>query len=140
MVRSTILFSRAEIAIAIELVQERLAKGEDCGYLFLFLEHLGRVLGYACFGPAQGTLSSWNLYWIAVHRTLQNHGLGRQILTQVEAVIGARGGRRIYVETSSRRQYCPTRAFYERRGYRRVAELDDFYAEGDSKIIYAKFT
>ena len=29
------------------------------------------------------------------------------------------GGRRIYVETSSRGQYEPTRAFYERYGYRR---------------------
>jgi ribosomal protein S18 acetylase RimI-like enzyme len=102
------------------------------------MEMLGQVLGYACFGPAHGTQSSWDLYWIAVHGMLQRRGLGSHILAQVEAAISVRSGRRIYVETSSRQQYLPTRAFYKRHGYRRVAELNDFYAQNDGKVIYVK--
>jgi hypothetical protein len=44
----------------------------------------------------------------------------------------------VYVETSGRRDYAPTRAFYERAGYRPEARLADFYAPGDDKWIYVK--
>jgi hypothetical protein len=32
----------------------------------------------------------------------------------------------------------PTRAFYERNGFRCEARLKDFYAPGDDRVIYAK--
>ncbi len=55
-----------------------------------------------------------------------------------ENLIFRRGGRRIYIETSSRPQYEATRAFYRAQGYREEACLEDFYAPGDGKIIYTK--
>ena len=42
------------------------------------------------------------------------------------------------VETSSRDDYAPTRAFYLACGYQIVAELPDFYAPGDGKLIYLR--
>ena len=48
------------------------------------------------------------------------------------------GGSRVYVETSSREQYLPTRAVYERCGYHVGATLDDFYAPGDGKVIFVR--
>jgi hypothetical protein len=44
----------------------------------------------------------------------------------------------MYVETSSRPQYGPTRTFYRRLGYRSAAELPDFYGPGDGQVIFAK--
>jgi hypothetical protein len=44
----------------------------------------------------------------------------------------------MYVDTSGRAQYAPTRAFYEHMGYERAAVLEDFYAPGDAKVIYSK--
>ena len=44
----------------------------------------------------------------------------------------------LYVETSSRPQYEPTRAFYGRLGYHVAAELPDFYGPGDGQVIFAK--
>ncbi|MCX5832942.1 MAG: hypothetical protein NTV99_00205 [Deltaproteobacteria bacterium] len=55
-----------------------------------------------------------------------------------EEKIAGLGGKRIYVDTSSRPLYEPTRLFYEKCGYRKEAVLKDFYAEGDSKFIYSK--
>jgi hypothetical protein len=49
-----------------------------------------------------------------------------------------RGGRHCYVETSGRRDYAPTRAFYKRSGYTAEAWLADFYAPGDDKLIFRK--
>lgn len=136
--RSTGFFSEAEIAIAGELVGERLEKGEKSGFLYLFAEQDGKTLGYSCYGPIAGTVSSFDLYWIAVAHDSRGKKLGSAILAESEREIGRLGGVRIYVETSSRALYEPTRAFYEKRGYKKEAVLEDFYAPGDGKVIYVK--
>jgi len=137
-VASSGFFSRNELQIAVELVQERLSKGVLSGYHFLFAERSGMLIGYACFGPIPGTQESYDLYWIAVRALMRGSGLGKLILEKVEQRIDELGGRRIYVETSSRPQYHPTRAFYGRCGYAEEAFLKNFYAPGDDKIIYVK--
>ncbi len=131
-------FHPEEVAVARELVEERLAKGEASGYHFILAEHFGRLAGYACFGPIPCTDASYDLYWIAVHPDFQGRGLGRRLLAESERRIKAAGGRRIYVDTSQRVQYASTRAFYESRGYRLETVLKDFYAVGDGKAIYCK--
>lgn len=135
---STGFFTPEEIEVAVELVEERLTKGVSSGYHFIFLEREGKPAGYACFGPIACTTVSYDLYWIAVHADFQGCGYGRLLLEESEKAIQQMGGRRVYIETSSRAQYEPTRAFYLRCGYRQEALLEDFYAPGDSKVIYLK--
>jgi GNAT superfamily N-acetyltransferase len=131
-------FSPAEVAIAVELVEERLAKGLLSGYRFFFAGHGDRTIGYTCFGPIPGTLSSYDIYWIAVHENWRGRGIGRRLLFLTEARIAGAGGRMVYADTSSQPQYAPTRHFYERCGYLRTAFLAEFFGPGDGKIIYAK--
>ena len=131
-------FTEAEVAVAVELVDERLSKGVASGYHFLFADLAGRTVAYSCFGPIACTLSSFDLFWIAVEEKARAHGLGSLLLAESERLISGLGGTRIYVETSSRPLYAPTRAFYERRGYRKETVLKDFYAPGDGKVIYVK--
>ncbi len=131
-------FTAAEVQVAVELVNERLAKGETSGYYYVMAEHYGRLAGYACYGPIACTVSSYDVYWIAVHPDYQGKGLGRRILKEVERLIRQGGGTRIYVETSQRVQYASTRAFYESGGYRLESVLADFYAPGDGKVVYCK--
>ncbi len=135
---STGFFSESEIDVAVELVQERLSKGPASGYHFIFAEADKRVIGYSCYGPIPCTIESYDIYWIAVEEGLRGSGLGRKILKRVEKKIRDTGGKRIYVETSSREQYLPTRSFYLHCGYKVEATLEDFYSPGDSKIIYLK--
>ncbi len=137
-ITSSGFFNQEEAAVAVELVQERLMKGEESGYYFVFAEANNKTLGYACFGPIPGTRESFDLYWIAVHAACRGTGIGKKLLRATETKIAAMGGHRIYVETSSREQYEPTRAFYEKASYRLEAVLHDFYAPGDSKCIYLK--
>jgi ribosomal protein S18 acetylase RimI-like enzyme len=137
-VASTGFFSPEELAIAVELVEEHLAKGIASGYFFLFAEKAGVTVGYACYGPIVGTLASYDFYWLAVHPDHQSQGIGKEILMQMEALIIARGGHKIYLDTSSRAQYEPTRKFYEKHGYRQCAFLEDFYAPGDGKVTFVK--
>ncbi len=137
-VSSTGFFSQDEIDIAVELVEERLQKGIESGYHFIFAEVNGKTVGYACFGPIPATLNSYDLYWIAVHNDYRNAGIGRQLLSASETAIRSLGGSRVYIETSGRDQYQSTRAFYLRCAYTEDAVLDDFYAPGDAKYIYVR--
>jgi ribosomal protein S18 acetylase RimI-like enzyme len=135
------LFSAAEVEVAVELVQARLFQGERSGYHFLFADAespIGETIGYSCFGPIPCTQVSFDLYWIAVHNSYRSLGLGKLLLAESESTIRRMGGRRIYVETSSRSQYEPTHIFYNRMGYLQQGLIPDFYAPGDGKIIYVK--
>lgn len=138
LVAATGMFSAEEIAIAEELVQERVARGRASGYEFVLLEEDGTLVGYACYGPIPGSASSHDLYWIAVHPDRQGRGFGHQILARAEAAMKRGGAQRVYIDTSTSARYTPTRAFYAAAGFTLAAELPDFYRPGDGKAIYSK--
>jgi GNAT superfamily N-acetyltransferase len=139
-VRSSGFFSAAEIDVAVELIDDRLKKGETSDYHFAFADDdaAGRTMGYTCFGEIACTLGSYDLYWIAVHNDDRGGGIGRLLLNESERLIKLRKGRRVYIETSSRALYEPTRQFYLHCGYTIDAVLQDFYSPGDGKVIFVK--
>ncbi len=138
LLKATRFFRADEIDVAVELVETRLGQGESSGYDFLIAEREGTIVGYACYGPIACTIGSFDVYWIAVDPTWQGQGVGGWLLAEVERRIGALGGRLIYIETSGRPQYAPTRSFYQRCGYDIAATLKDFYDRGDDKVIWSK--
>lgn len=137
-VTSTGFFNPEEIEIAVELADEFLAKGIESGYQFIFLNKNADTMGYSCYGKIPGTKNSFALYWIAVHEKYRNQGLGKIILKETENAIFNQDGNGIYVETSSREQYVPTRMFYEKNGYLLKTRFEDYYDEGDDLVFYLK--
>lgn len=135
---ATAFFNDEELAVALELVDDRLRHGPLSHYRFLVAEVDGEVAGYACWGPIPGTVESVDLYWIAVDPAHQGLGVGRALLEAAERWVAEEGRARVYVETAGRAQYEPTRAFYLACGYEVAAELADFYAPGDAKVILLK--
>ena len=131
-------FNQEEQEVGVSLVSERLQQGESSGYFFQFAQQNNHVQGYTCFGPIPGTQTSYDLYWIAVDNNLRGHGIGKNLLIQTEAEIAKRGGTRVYIETSSTNLYLPTCSFYEKNGYYLEAQLKDYYAPGDNKLLYTK--
>jgi GNAT superfamily N-acetyltransferase len=131
-------FNTEELAVAMELVDDRLAHGGASHYRFLVAELDGAIVGYACWGPILGTAESADLYWIAVDRSTQGKGVGRALLAEAERWIAGEDRTRVYLETAGRAQYQPTRTFYLACGYRIVAELEHFYAPGDAKVIFLR--
>jgi D-alanine-D-alanine ligase-like ATP-grasp enzyme/ribosomal protein S18 acetylase RimI-like enzyme len=138
MVEATGKFTPVEVDVAGELVEERIAQGPASGYEFVVAEADGRLLGYACSGPATLTESGYDLYWIVVAPDMQGRGLGRLLLQRTERAMRDKGGRLLWADTSGQPLYAPTRAFYEGTGFRKAAELPDFYKDGDAKFIYVK--
>jgi ribosomal protein S18 acetylase RimI-like enzyme len=138
LVESTGVFYPQERAVALELLEARLAQGPKCGYSFVFAERGTELLGYAAWGQTPMTHSTFDLYWIAVGPAAQGQGVGSALLRAVEQAVAVRGGGNLYIETSSRPVYVRTRRFYRQAGYRQVARLRDFYAPRDDKVMFCK--
>jgi GNAT superfamily N-acetyltransferase len=138
LVDSTGVFSPVEIDVAVELVDDRLQRGRQSEYHFVFAEEGGRTVGYTCYGPIALTAASFDLYWIAVDKAMHGRKIGRLLLERSEELAREMGCRQLYIETSNRHHYAPTRGFYLRCGYHQDALLKDFYAPGDDKVIYVK--
>lgn len=134
--RATGRFHEAEVATAVELLDEALAGDDD--YRFIGAFEGSDLVGYACWGPTPGTHGTCDLYWIVVDPARQGTGVGTQLLYEVERRLRAEQARLVVVETSSRPDYAPTRAFYERRGYGKAAVIPAYYAPGDDLVIYLK--
>ena len=132
------LFSEGEIKVAMEVVDVYLFQDDQVDYQVFTSTWKGRVAGYVCFGLNALTVGMFELYWIAVDPSCQGFGLGSGLMDYVEYESARQGGRKIAVETSSRRDYRHTVDFYRRRGYREEARVSDFYSIGDDKIILLK--
>lgn len=140
MLRATPQFTDDEVAVALELIDDRLAGGTHYRFVVAADDVAGRrgVAGYACVGPAPMTDGIWDLYWIVVDPGRQGAGIGRALLHAAEQVAASSGGRAVLIETASQPAYQRTRAFYRQCGYTEVARIPDYYRDGDDKIIFRK--
>jgi ribosomal protein S18 acetylase RimI-like enzyme len=132
-VRETHCFTEAEVAVAVELMEDTTGY-----YQFIVAEEKGTVVGYSCYGHIAVTEASYDLYWIVVAPNAQAKGVGKKLMAETEQRIKAAGGGRVYAETSSQEKYLPTQHFYERCGFKKEAELKDFYRTGDNRLTFAK--
>jgi GNAT superfamily N-acetyltransferase len=135
---STKFFYDHEVEVAVELIEERLSKGESTGYHFVFAEVNGLTAAYSCFGPIPMTRSSFDLYWIVTHNDYRGKGIGKKLLEETFSQAKKMGATLIIAETSGLEHYAPTRSFYDNNHFTLEARLRDFYDKGDDKYIYFK--
>lgn len=138
LLEETEMFYAHEVDVAIELVQDRLDREQHSEYSFIIAEQDSQVLGYTCYGEIPCTEGSYDLFWVAVSMHSQGKGIGGKLLVETEKVISSLEGRKVYIETSNREVYLPTRGFYLKHGYEQEAILKDFYKVGDDKVVYVK--
>lgn len=139
---ATAVFRDEELDVALELFDESVTavpRSAPADYVFVGAFAADDTLtGFACYGPTPGTDRGWDLYWIAVDPAVQRSGAGSVLLAEVERRLEDLGARMLVIETSSRAEYSPTRAFYAGRAYTQAARVRDFYAPADDRIIYTK--
>ena len=76
--------------------------------------------------------------YLAVHQDYRKQGVANELLAEVEKFVTESGGRYIHVLTCDIDTYAPARAFYERNNYKKVAQIPDYYVEGEGRIDYFK--
>lgn len=132
------VFNVAEVAIARSLVEETRAGAPGADYRFLFADGPDGIEGYTCYGPIPGSDRRYELYWIAVDPGTRRRGLGSALLKATEEAVRDFGGTHLFAHTSTRDDYSPARTFYTRNGYDQVANIADYYSDGDGMAIYGK--
>ena len=134
---STGFFYDSEVEMALELAQENWENGEEkSGYIFIIAEKDDMPVAFACYGKTPCTESSFDLYWIAVNQSLKGQGIGKILMKMVSDDIANLGGKNIWIETSGRPLYEPTRQFYLKYGCKLVAQMPEFYGLNDDKVVY----
>ncbi|MSQ06493.1 MAG: N-acetyltransferase [Dehalococcoidia bacterium] len=131
-------FRPEEVVVAEEVLADAAAKGAKSEYRTYVAANGGGVMGYVCFGSTPLTRGTWDIYWIAVDRSHQGQGIGKQLMQFAEGEILRHGGRLVLAETSSQDLYEPTRQFYLRLKYHEVSRIPDFYDVGDARVTFAK--
>lgn len=136
-VEGTGVFRPEEVVVALEVFDGAVAQpGAD--YLGLCAFEDDVLVGFTLFGPTPCTVATWDLYWIVVDPATHRHGIGRQLMAATEDAVRSRGCQLLVVETSSREEYGPTRAFYASLRYDRAARIPDYYAPDDDLVVFVK--
>ncbi len=136
--RDTPEFKPTEVVVAEEVIDSYLGDPVGSGYHIIVAGIGRRLVGYLAYGPTPLTEGTWDLYWAAVAREEQGHGIGRALFSHAEGEIKKVKGRLAVIETSSKPEYARTRRFHRRIGYSLACRVKDFYAPGDDKLIFLK--
>jgi GNAT superfamily N-acetyltransferase len=136
--RNTPEFKPVEVEVAEELIDGYLEDPVESGYYILIAESDSVLSGYICYGPTPMTEGTWDIYWMAVEHNTQGKGIGGNLLKAAETKIQDAKGYLSVIETSSVPSYEKTRRFYLGQGYAIVADIPDFYAPGDGKVLFTK--
>jgi ribosomal protein S18 acetylase RimI-like enzyme len=132
------VFKPHEIEALNEVLSDYHADAIEQGHVAVTFEEQGKILGYAYYAPAAMTDRTWYLYWIAVTRDVHAKGIGSKLLGHAENDIRSRGGRVLFIETSSLPHYELTRKFYLKHGYEITGVLRDYYSDGDDMVVFRK--
>jgi ribosomal protein S18 acetylase RimI-like enzyme len=132
-------FTDKELSIAMELVNIAAGNPEQTDYNIFVYENENQVVGYHCTGRRPLTDGVYDLYWIASDPESPVKGVGKALLEHSEDFVIQNNGRWLLAETSSKDNYANTRRFYIKNNYSVVAEINDFYAEGDNLLVFGKF-
>lgn len=131
-------FTANEKEVAVELIDDAINNPESTYKIFVHTEN-ELIDGYYCIGKRALTEGVHDLYWIAVKPDCQSKGIGKQLIEHAENYVEKNNGSWLLIETSSKDNYEKTRGFYLRNFYSIVAEIKDFYRDGDDLIIFGKY-
>jgi ribosomal protein S18 acetylase RimI-like enzyme len=112
--------------------------GGNAPHLWLVTLREDRVSGFAYCEPERMTEGTYNLLAIAVASDLQRSGVGAALVHKVESALREKNGRLLLVETSTDPEQDGARAFYLKYGFTEEACIRDFYAPGQTKVVFWK--
>lgn len=76
--------------------------------------------------------------YLAVHKDYRKQGLATRLLAEMEKWVQKKGGRFIHILSCDIDSYKAARTLWEKHGYEKVAEIPDYYVEGEGRVDYFK--
>ena len=78
------------------------------------------------------------LDWFIVGKERQQKGIGSLLLRHIENHLRKKKISILVAETSSGKNYKAAVAFYQKNGFRKVAEIDKYWEDGSSWVYFMK--
>jgi D-alanine-D-alanine ligase len=103
------------------------------------LEEDGSVVGVVSCRKVAGSEGAYHLEVLAVLQAAQGRGVGRRLLEAVEQQVREAGGKVLLAEVSSQPGQAAARQFLQRKGFRQVGDVPDFFSAGASRLTYALY-
>jgi ribosomal-protein-alanine acetyltransferase len=101
--------------------------------VFLVAEQQGTVVGQGVALVRQHRSgASGRIYSLATHPERRGQGIGESLLRSMVEELGARGVRRVYLEVDE--DNAAAIRLYERRGFRKVGTLPNYYGRGRDAV------
>lgn len=132
------VFTEREVEITRELMVDTIERPAWNNYRFWIAEAGETIAGFTCVSPIHTTPDRYEIYWIAVHPDFHGRGIASRLTELAVDRIRQLGGKKLYVETSTRAPYKAARNFYLAAGFKLEGTLPDYYADGDGKAIFAR--
>src|SRR5262245_15609804 len=117
LLHSDATFTDDEVCVALELVDDALARPGVDYHALVAEEDGGGILGYVCYGKTPMTHATWDLYWIATHARARGRGVATRLALAMESELRAAGAVTVRIETSQQEAYGSARALYARLSY-----------------------
>jgi ribosomal protein S18 acetylase RimI-like enzyme len=134
----TLEFTANDRLVAEEVIDAYLFDPASGEFYAMVAEVDSQVVGYICYGQNSMTVSTWDIYWIDVVNSLQEEGIGRELMIAAENNIKKAGGKLVWLQTSSLPVYVRINRFYINLNYTPVCRIADYYGPGDDQIQYIK--
>ncbi len=132
-------FTSAEIDVAMELIDIVLKDPIQKDYqIDCVVDDQDQVIGYICYGPTPMTQGTFDLYWIAVDPDFQGQGVGSKLISFLEELVKAEGGRLILADASTIPHFEKTLKFYLKNGFQEVGRVPDYYRPGNDRITFCR--
>lgn len=113
-------------------------EAQDTAAHFLLIDpDEGRPIGVT--GYYVDDLEAKGIYWLGwtyVNPFFRGKGHGSQLLHFVIRTVKRFGARKLYLSTSDLPEYDDAVRFYERFGFRLEGRLEDYFQQGEAKLIY----
>ena len=86
------------------------------------------------WGPPENV---W-LSWFAVHPDHQGRGIGSALISFIENKAKEIGYKKIFIETYGEETFAKARKFYEKKGFCKVGEINNYLTDDSSMIVFGK--
>lgn len=132
------LFKPEELPAIQGMLEEYHGSGVASGQHMLGFAEGSALAGVAYFTPRPFADRVWELLMIAVAGPRQRQGIGSRLLVAVEDAVRSLDARLLLIETSDQASFERTRNFYRKHQYTLVAQIPDYFTDGDGKATFLK--
>jgi GNAT superfamily N-acetyltransferase len=112
--------------------------GGGAAHIWLVALCDGEAAGFVYCEPERMTDGTHNMLALAVAAERQRSGVGAALVARLEDALREIGARLLLVESSTDPDQDGARAFYANAGFAEEARVRDFYADGQTKVIFSK--